>query len=104
MNNKKISDGSAAFLVKDKSLITELDEAPFYQWLKAKGFSHWGKHGYYNNVNWVFVNVNSKLFAPGLPGIKVADAIFEHAITIEEFKEIYEIFEKYAGLNPLTME
>jgi len=38
-----------------------------------------------------------------MPDVKVASVIGEHAITMNEFKQIYTIFAKYKGLEPLRM-
>lgn len=39
-----------------------------------------------------------------MPGIKVCRVIYEHAITIDEFKFIYSMVNKYEGLDLLQME
>lgn len=86
-----------AFLVKDESL--KDINAPFYVWLRDNGFKHAWHKGHYDVCDWVFVNITHKLFAYGMPGIKVVNAIGNHAITIEEFKTIFEIYAKYCGLD-----
>ena len=47
--------------------------------------------------------LNSKVFAPGIPGIRVTSEIGPHAITFDEFLLIYNIYKKYEGLKPLEM-
>lgn len=86
-----------AFLVRDKSL-TDID-APFYKWLRKKGFTHAWHKGHYDNCSWAFVNITHKLFAYGMPGVGIVKPIGNHAITLEEFCRIYEIYEKYEGLD-----
>lgn len=103
MEERKIGTDGACFLVKDGSLKQEWD-CPIYTWLKERGFSSWGRKGSYLGVDWVFININSKIFAPGMPGVQITRPIGQHAITFDEFKAIYEIFEKYASLPPLQME
>lgn len=98
-SEKRISDGTSAILVKDESLAKMRWEAPFYKWLEAEGFVNWGQKGFYSGVDWIFVNLNSKLMAPGMPGIAVTQPLGQHAITVEEFKIIYEIFKKYEGIS-----
>ena len=93
-NKARISDGTAALLVCDKSL--ESDDAEFYTWMEEEGFASWGQHGNYG-CWWVYVNMDSKLFAPGMPGISITRTIGDHAITISEFKAIYSIFKQYEG-------
>lgn len=87
-----ISDGTAAFLICDESL--KSNTAEFYAWLREEGFHSWGCHGNYG-CWWVYVNMESKLFAPGMPGIPITHAVGNHAITIKEFHTIYSIFKKY---------
>ncbi len=87
-----------AFLIKDDSL-TKTD-APFYQWLDEHHFQHAWHKGHYG-CEWVFVNISHKLFAYGMPGVEIIKSIGNHAITIDEFMTIYEIYEKYSGLLPL---
>ncbi len=83
-----------AFLVCDKSL--EKCDAPFFEWLRKEGFTFGGYHGNYG-CWWAHVNITRKQFAYGMPGICLARPIGDHAITIEEFKTIYGIYQKYAG-------
>lgn len=101
-----IGDGSSAFLVYDDNM-QENDE--FFAWLKQEGFSFWSSSkGWYSGatwkVCWIYVNLNSKLIARGMPGIRVTHEVGNHAVTIEDFKTIYAIYKKYAGLPPLKFE
>jgi len=98
---RKISDGSAAILVKDRSLAELQSNAPFYQWLKEEGFEGWGRKGFFSGVDWIFININSKIMAPGMPGIGITYPFGNHAVTIDEFKTIYNIYKKYEGLSVL---
>ena len=90
-----------AFLVKDDSIPDYYSE--FMSWLRSEGFrcgvqkKNWG-------CSWIFVSITNKMFAFGMPGIKVVQPVGDHAITIHEFKMIYEIFKKYEGLDPLVFE
>lgn len=98
-----IGDGSSAFLIYDEG-IQENDA--FFAWLKDEGFHFWSSSkGWYSGatwkVCWIYVNLNSKLIARGIPGIRVTGEIGHHAITIDEFKTIYGIYKKYATLSPL---
>ncbi len=38
-----------------------------------------------------------KRYAFGMPRIKITQEFGNHAVTIEEFMEIYQIFDKYSG-------
>ena len=82
-----------AFFVRDDSL-KSLD-APFYAWLSEHGFKLAWHKGHFMICDWVYVNITNKLFAYGMPGVKVVNAIGNHAISIEDFMTIYGIYEKY---------
>ena len=51
--------------------------------------------GHKLSCNWIFVAMNTKTFAWGAPGIKQGTLLYEHGVTVEEFKQIWEIFKKY---------
>ena len=99
---KRISTGGSCFLIKDKRLLTGWG-SPVYRWLWDHGFVSWGTKGVYKGVDWVFVNPYSKVFAPGLRGYRVTSVVCDHAVTLEEFEVIYNIFKKYEGLDVLMM-
>ncbi len=90
-----------AFLVKDPSLKDM--EAPFLCWLRETGFKLAWHKGHYDVCDWVFVNITHKLFAYGMPGVEIVQAIGDHAITISEFFTIWNIYDKYEGLDLLAM-
>lgn len=97
MSDTQGSIGGATFLVCDRSL--DSWDADFYKWLKAEGFERWKKgKGVFSHVIWVYVNINKRLFSPGIPGIPLTSPVIgNHAITIDEFQTIYSIFKKYEG-------
>lgn len=95
-----IGAGKAVILVKEKGLGD--GNHPFWAWLLEEGFHLWHNHGNYG-CDWVFINLDSMVCAPGMPGIRVVQAIREHAITADEFKVIWGIFMKYEGLPVLKM-
>lgn len=95
----RMSDGSATILVYDKSIGMDCE---FEKWLAQEGFSYWRySKGWYHSVCWLFININNKLIARGMPGIKITEPLGHHAVSIDEFKSIYSIFKKYEGKNPL---
>ena len=98
---RKIWEGKKkAFLVRDKSV--QDSKAPFLEFLRSEGYSlgfYKGNHG----CGWVHVDISTKQFAYGMPGVEIVGAIGNHAITIEEFMTIYKIFKKYEGLDVLKM-
>ena len=82
-------NGNAISLTEDDLLI---------DMVKKEGFESWGKKGIWG-CEWVYVNVNSKLFAPGMPGIPVTKCVVSKdpgsALTIDEFKSIWEILKRH---------
>ena len=97
-----ISEGSSSFLVKDDDLLQKWN-SEFIKYLHSEGFKSWGKKGYFDGINWIFVNINNKLYAYGIPGIKITTPIGNHAISVEEFKLIYDIYKQYDDNHPLVM-
>lgn len=97
MEEKKLHIGQGkveVFLVCDKSLGE--NDAPFLDWLHKEGFRFSGYHGNYG-CWWVHVNITRKEYAYGMPGVELAKPLGNHAITIEEFYTIYDIYKKYEG-------
>lgn len=92
--------GKAVILVKEKGLGD--GKHPFWNWLLEEGFHSWLRHGNYG-CDWVFINLNSMIFAPGMPGIGVVQPIRDHAVTADEFRIIWGIFMKYEGMPVLKM-
>ena len=95
-----IGNGKACILVKEPGLGDA--KHPFWQWLFDEGFHLWLAHGNYG-CDWVFINLNSMVCAPGMPGISITEVIRHHAVTAEEFKVIWGIFTQYEGLSVLKM-
>ncbi|MBO4745902.1 MAG: hypothetical protein J5613_02435 [Alphaproteobacteria bacterium] len=84
------------FLVCDDDF-TNYD-SDIFKWLKSNGFRAASKSGIWGGgCNWAFINMYNKIYILGRPGVGYASPINNHAITIEEFKTIYEIYKKYEG-------
>lgn len=64
-------------------------------YLTENGFKKWNDKGYYNECNWVYVDLQTKIFAPGIPGINITNVVFNHSITLDEFINIYKIYLHY---------
>lgn len=93
---------NSVFLVRS----TELKSlnAPFYEWLQKNGFEVYSKgHGSYSTVDWVYIDIEKKIYRYGMPGANPVSYVGGHAITISEFMKIYDIFQSYTDLNPLEM-
>lgn len=96
---KDISLSGACFLVKDQDLLRG-HESEIANWLEKEGFE--SCKGWWTGVDWVYININSKTYMGGMPGISVTTPIGMHAITFDEFNKIYQIFKQYEGKSVLT--
>ncbi len=86
-----IGEGKACVVVRAQGL-DRLDHE-FWKWLRDEGFTMWHNHGHYNGCDWVFINLNSMVYAPGMPGIIIVPPIRGlNGISVEEFKTIWKIF------------
>lgn len=95
-----IMEGGPTFLVKysNKGMDEDIPKRiPFLDFLTKEGFKRTLGHGVYAGCYWVWVNINSKSYANGMPGICMAPYIGPHAITVGEFMTIYNIYKKYKG-------
>ena len=92
---RKIWEGKKkAFLICDESL--KDSKAPFYEFLRNEGYTYGTNKGSYG-CPWAHVDINTKQYAYGMPGVSIVGEIGNHAITIGEFMIIYNIFKKYEG-------
>ena len=103
MEERRISTGASCFLIKDERLKKDWHNTPIYTYLKEEGFEY--QKGSYSieGIDWLYVNIYSKVFAKGRGGIALTKVVGDHAITFEEFKTIYNIFKKYEGFSTLKM-
>ena len=96
-NERKLKEGAATFFIYDKKLHHK-DDDPFIVWLKSEGFkAEYFGHGNVDNA--IYVNINSKVYTWGMAGVGLSPVVGDHAIHIDEFKQIYEIFKKYSGFT-----
>ena len=80
------------FLVSGEDLGHKNSE--FIAFLRNEGFQC--KYGFWD-CSWVWVNIDSKVYGRGRPGVAYVGVIGGHAITISEFMTIYNIYKKYQG-------
>ena len=93
LTNPKIWEGKKkVFLVCDESLKDYC--APFYGFLRRNGYTCGTNKGNFG-CPWAHVDITTKQYAYGMPGVSIVGEIGNHAITIAEFMTIYNIFKKY---------
>lgn len=90
------------FLVKDNLLKSNIDNE-FMVFLRDEKFTAKENWSSYYGVEWVFVNINTKQYAYGKPGVACGSMVGNHAITIEEFHTIYNIYRKYEDKKLMEM-
>lgn len=84
-----------SFLVCDKTFAD--CDSPFFKWLRSEGFTLGWHKGNYGVCDWAYINITSKQFAYGMPGVSITTPTGNHAITVDEFMTIYNIYKKYDG-------
>jgi hypothetical protein len=100
-NIHDVAKEPSCFLVYDKNFIKNRFQGSFFAWLENEGFEYVLFADYAPCGNWVFINIITKTYAIGKQGICLTAPVGSHAITVDEFKIIYNIYKKYAGLDPL---
>ena len=91
--HKNIWEGKKkVFLIYDESFRN--NDSPFFGYLINQGYSYGSSKGNYG-CPWLYVDITTKQIAYGMPGIALVGVIGEHAITIDDFMVIYEIYKKY---------
>lgn len=83
-----------SFVVWDNRI--ERNDLSFVDFLKSEGFSA-KRTGYNPYTPWVFIDIVDMVYICGKPGVKFANAIGEHMISVDEFKLIWNIFKTYKG-------
>ena len=94
-----VSDGSFLDVIKDNFSTQNIGYA-FIKWLESEGFEEWKYGGWWQYESRVYINIESKCYAPGKPGIRLTGTVGSRCITIDEFKTIYEIFKRHEGDVP----
>ena len=103
MEERKLNSNSSCFLIKDERLKGDWRGTPIHSFLKEEGFE-WAKGcKSIEGIDWMFINIHSKVYATGRPGIGYAPVVGDHAITFDEFVTIYNIYKKYEGFSTLKM-
>ena len=106
MSEQTLSANSSCFLIKDERLKKDWHLTAIYDFLKQEGFSgaNVGTNlGCREGIDWLYINIYSKVFAKGRAGIALAKVVGDHAITFDEFVNIYNIYKRYEGFSILKM-
>lgn len=103
MEEKRISDNASCFLVKDERMKSYRTSDAIYDYLTKEGFKAQKGCSFIEGIDWLYINIYSKVYAKGRAGIALTKVVGDHAITFEEFKIIYDIFKKYENLRTLVM-
>lgn len=77
-----------------------MDKNKLIDYLRLENFKC--KAGFWG-CPWYFVDIETMEYKPGRPGVGYGKVIGEHAITVEEFKTIYEIYKKYKNKKYFDM-
>ena len=95
---------------KEKIYDTENRDILIFDWhigrvieyLEDNGIVHKPHRAYkYGTTKWVFVNLNGRTYTRGVGGIQTGRPLNGHAITFDEFKLIYDVYEKCGEGNAL---
>ena len=95
---------------KEKIYDTENRDILIFDWqigrvleyLEDNGIAHKPHKAYkYGTTNWAFVNLNGRTYTRGVGGIQTGRPLNGHAITFDEFKLIFDVYEKCGEGNAL---
>ena len=86
----KLNDVGLPIVVRSKSGAEAL---AFEYELQDLGFKHWGQKGHCYGMALTWVNIHTRIFAPGLPGIQICAHICGKIIPLADFREIMRIFD-----------
>ncbi len=88
----------------EKTYDTENKEILIFDWcigrvreyLEDNGIAHkWHVVYKYGTTEWVFVNLNRRTYTLGVGGIRTGRPLKNHAITFDEFKFIFGVYEEF---------
>lgn len=94
----------------EKTYDTENKEILIFDWcigrvreyLEDNGITHkWHRAYKYGTTQWVFVNLNRRTYTLGVGGIRTGRPLKNHAITFDEFKLIFAVYEEYGESKAL---
>lgn len=103
MKEREIGTGASCFLIKDERIKGDWYTTPIHKFLEDEGFINWGKAKSHLEIDWLYINIYSKVYSKGMYGVGLTQIVADHAITFDEFLTIYNIYKKYQGLDVLKM-
>lgn len=103
MNEREIGTGASCFLIKDKTIAYWSADNIIIKFLEDEGFINWGKAKSHAEIDWLYINIYSKVYSKGMYGVGLTKVVGDHAITWDEFLTIYNIYKKYEELSVLQM-
>ena len=103
MEERELGTGASCFLIKDERIKGDWSATPIHKFLEDEGFICWGKAKTRESVDWLYINIYSKVYSKGMVGVGLTKVVADHAITFDEFLTIYNIYKKYEGLPVLRM-
>ena len=74
-----------AIVVKDKRIIGDWSSTAIHDFLESEGFINWGKAKSQHDVDWLYINIYSKVYSKGMYGVGLTKVVGDHAITFNEF-------------------
>ena len=92
MDSNRISSGSSAFLIKDDELKKGW-YSNFIAFLEKEGFNSQGRKGHFPGINWIYVNLNSKIYAFG----------YVKPITQERMRVRKNLLASKSGVKPIRL-
>ncbi len=92
--------GSATILVSFYNK-NETQRIEFLSYLQKNKFDTEIVEKDFEKYKFLWININSKSIHHGLIGCSMCEPLGNHAVTMEEFKEIFEIFKKYVNKKDL---
>lgn len=103
MGECELRTGASCFLVKDERLKGNWYKTPIYDFLEEEGFVSWKNASFPEDIDWLYINIYSKVYSKGRVGIALTKVVGDHAITFDEFLTIYNIYKKYEDFDVLKM-
>lgn len=91
MEKRSISQLHAeSFLVCDETF--KDSNSAFVKWLESEGFTYAWYKGNYGVCDWAYINITSKQYAYGMPGVQITDPTGSETYSNNLFTRNYTAF------------